>query len=187
MYGGNGSSSTVGGTAAGAGKRHFWQSGRRRSGWSLRDSRQLHRHGSLWHAQRGQRRTTGVLVSTNGSGARSSGTCIAFNGGGASGGEGAGVQINSGTTYGNGNLSARTPSSRTSALASSWEREDTLPIQPPPTRGTEQLAELPDPLLGDGRRRRHRDPRKLDERCRPHVSTLEFFANAARDADHFQR
>lgn len=102
MYGGSGSSTTVGGTAAGAANVISGNPiGVEAAGPYLIQGNLIGTDPS--GTQSVGNTQVGVLVSTNGSGARIVGNTIAFNGT-AQLGAGAGVEINSGDTVGNDNL-----------------------------------------------------------------------------------
>ncbi len=126
----------------------------------------------------------GVLVSTNGSGAQIIGNLIAFNGGGASGGEGAGVQINSGSSNGNGNLISQNSILSNVGIGIELGAEGALPIQAPPPAGPNNSQNYPILFSATAVSGGTQIQGSLTS-IAGHTFRLEFFANAARDPTTF--
>jgi hypothetical protein len=181
-YGGNGSDSTVGGTAAGAGNVISGNRvGIRVAGPYVVERNLIGTDPSgklnVGNAQ------TGVLVSANGSGAQIVGNTIAFNGTGAMG-QGAGVQINSGTTNGNGNLVSQNMIFSNFGIGIELGALGQTGNQPVPTPGPNNSQNAP--ILGSvtaaagGTEVQGSLASVVGDTFR-----LEFFANAARDQSTF--
>jgi hypothetical protein len=183
MYGGNGSNSTVGGAAAGAGNVISGNPvGVEVAGPYVIQGNSIGTDpsGTLNVGNS----NVGVLVSANGSGAQIIGNTIAFNGNGAPGGEGAGVQIDSGDTNGNGNLVSQNSIFSNVGIGIELGAEGAAPNQPPPTAGPNNSQNYPilnsATATGGGTEIQGTLTSVAGDTFR-----LEFFANAARDETTF--
>ena len=182
MYGGSGSSSTVGGMAAGAGNVISGNPvGVEVAGPYLIQGNLIGTDPSgtlnVGNTQEG------VLVSTNGSGAQTVGNTIAFNGGGASG-QGAGVQINSGYTNGDDNLVSQNSIFSNFGIGIEVGAEGETANQPVPAPGPNNSQNYPVissvAASGGGT-----EIQGTLTSAPGHTFTLEFFANAGRDEATF--
>ncbi len=182
MYGGSGSSCTVGGSVAGAGNVISGNPvGVEVAGPYLIQGNLIGTDPSgtlnVGNTQEG------VLISTNGSGARVVGNTIAFNGAGASG-DGAGVQINSGDTNGNGNLVSQNSifSNFGIGIELGAGGSDRQPARARAGPNNSQNYPIIGSVtaVGGGT-----EIRGTLTSVANHTFTLEFFANAARDESTF--
>jgi hypothetical protein len=181
MYGGSGSNTTVGGTAAGAANVISGNPvGVEVAGPYLIQgnligtdpSGTLNVGNSL----------AGVVVSTNGSGAQIVGNTIAFNG--TESGGGAGVEINSGDTFGNGNLVSQNSIFSNFGIGIELGAAGATANQPMPTPGPNNSQNYPIISSVTGENGGTVIQGTLTS-VPNHTFTLEFFANAARDAMTF--
>jgi hypothetical protein len=126
----------------------------------------------------------GVLVSTNGSGAQILKNTIAFNGSGASGGQGAGVQIDSGSTSGNGNLVSQNAIFANVGIGIELGETGATGNQPVPTPGPNNSQNAP-VITSANQSGGGTQIQGTLSSVPNHTFRIEFYANAARDPSTF--
>ena len=183
MYGGNGSDSTVGGTAAGAGNVISGNPvGIELAGPYVIQGNFIGTDpsGTLSVGNT----NVGVLVSTNGSGRRSWGTRSPSTAAGRREARGGSSDQLGRHEWRTATLSARTPSSRTSASGSSWVQRGPHPIQTPPAPGPNNSQNYP-VLISATAVAGGTEIQGTLTSVAGDTFRLEFFANAARDLTTF--